>query len=397
MSVEVGGREGLSKGEFNRLVSSGRLISVGSSSRDLRPILVGEGVSTKVNANVGTSTGKCDLKLEVAKAEAAVSAGADAIMDLSVGGDLDKVRRTLLKKIPIPLGTVPVYQVYFESKFDMNLDSILNVIERQARDGVDFMTIHAGITQSFLKSMRKRIIPITSRGGGFIASWMLKHGRENPLYTGFDQILEVLKEYGVCLSLGDALRPGAIADAHDDCQIGELKILGKLTERAWSAGVQVMVEGPGHVPIHMIEQDVVLQKKICHGAPYYVLGPLVTDIGLGHDHITSAIGGAIAASAGADFLCYVTPSEHLGLPDIEDVRQGVVASKIAAHAGDIAKYGDMEKDIEMSRARRKLDWEKMFDQALDPQIAKKYSCLTSKKECSMCGEYCVLKLLEEDK
>jgi len=387
--------EGLSESRFRRLVASGRLVSVRNAGRDVKPLLIGEGVSTKVNANVGTSTDKSDLAFELAKASAAVSAGADAVMDLSIGGDLDEVRRAILESTPVPVGTVPVYQAFFEKRFDMTLSSMLSVIERQAKDGVDFMTIHAGITADLLDGMRKRIIPITSRGGGFLASWMRKHGMENPLYAGFDDVLEVLKEYEVVLSLGDALRPGAVADAHDACQLGELKNLGRLTERARKAGVQVIVEGPGHVPLNLIEKDVKLQKRLCHGAPYYVLGPLVTDVGVGHDHITGAIGGAIAAAAGADFLCYVTPSEHLGLPDVEDVRRGVIASKIAGHAADIVKLGRRSRDDEMSRARRALDWEKMFSLGLDGSVRGKYGHLSGKKKCSMCGEYCVLKLSEE--
>lgn len=386
----------MSSVKIRKGLDAGRIVSIKNAGRDIEPVLVGDGVSTKVNANVGTSPDKCDVELELAKARAAVSAGADAIMDLSVGGSLNHVRGKILDATSIPLGTVPVYQAFFEKKFDMSLESMLDVIERQAKDGVDFMTIHTGITKDLLEPMGKRIIPITSRGGGLLASWMRKHGEENPFYAGFDAILEVLKEYEVVLSLGDALRPGAISDAHDRCQLGELKNLGALTKRAREAGVQVIIEGPGHVPLNLIEKDVRLQKKVCGGAPYYVLGPLVTDIGLGYDHITGAIGGAVAAAAGADFLCYVTPSEHLGLPDVDDVHRGVIASKIAAHAGDIVKYGDKKVDDEMSRARRVLDWDKMFSLGLDASIKDKYPHLCGgSNECSMCGEYCVLKLSEE--
>ena len=372
-----------------------RLVSVKNKMRDIESLLIGEGAPTRVNANVGTSTDKSDLDLELAKAEVAFEVGADTLMDLSVGGDLDDVRRKILEETSIPLGTVPVYQAFFEKKFDMDLESMLSVIEKQAKDGVDFMTIHSGITMDLLEHMEKRIIPITSRGGGFLASWMKKHDKENPLYSGFDEVCKVLAEYEVVLSLGDALRPGAISDAHDTCQLGELRRLGELTKRARVAGVQVIIEGPGHMPLNLIEGDVRNMKEVCDGAPYYVLGPLVTDIGLGHDHITGAIGGAIAASAGADFLCYVTPSEHLALPGIEDVRNGVIASKIAAHAADIVKYGDSSVDDEMSRARRKLDWDKVFALGLDAKVGEKYGSLCRGDECTMCGEYCVLKLDEK--
>lgn len=393
MLEEVAGKEGVAVGDVERGLRSGRVVVFGNPRRGIEPVAVGEGLSTKVNANIGTSTGKCDLKLELMKGAAAVSAGADALMDLSVGGDLDAVRRAILSEFSVPLGTVPVYQAFFEKKFDMNLESILSVIERQARDGVDFMTVHAGITSDLLEPMKKRLIPITSRGGGFLASWMRKHGAENPLYSGFDDVCEVLREYGVALSLGDALRPGAVADAHDACQLGELKNLGGLVERARAAGVQVVVEGPGHVPLDKIAEDVKLQKELCHGAPYYVLGPLVTDIALGYDHITSAIGGAVAAAAGADFLCYVTPSEHLGLPTVEDVREGVIASRIAAHAGDLVKRGGRSRDDELSRARKNLDWDTIFKLCLDPSVKEKYAHLKDRSECTMCGEYCVLKII----
>ncbi|MFH1788875.1 MAG: phosphomethylpyrimidine synthase ThiC [Candidatus Altiarchaeota archaeon] len=396
MLGEVAGEEGLSESKAKRLLGAGHLVLVKNARRDIAPVLVGKGVSTKVNANVGTSPDKCDVELELTKARAAVSAGADAVMDLSIGGDVDSVRKKILSEVSVPLGTVPVYQAFFEKKFDMDLESMLEVIERQAKDGVDFMTIHAGITSNLLEPMGKRIIPITSRGGGLLASWMRKNGEENPFYEGFDAVLGVLKEYDVVLSLGDALRPGAVSDAHDECQLGELRNLGELTGRARKKGVQVIIEGPGHVPLNLIEKDVKLEKKICGGAPYYVLGPLVTDIGLGHDHITGAIGGAVAAAAGADFLCYVTPSEHLGLPGVEDVRRGVIASKIAAHAGDIVKYGNRKVDDEMSRARRRLDWDVMFSLGLDGEVKGRYPGLCGgAKECTMCGEYCVLKLSGE--
>jgi len=349
-----------------------------------------------VNANVGTSPSQDDVGFEVRKALAAVEAGADTVMDLSVGRNVDKARRRILREVDVPVGTVPLYQMFLGGKCaDVSFDDMLDVVERQARDGVDFMTLHCGITLDLVRKSRSRIIPVTSRGGSLIAAWMLANGRENPLYERFGELLEVLREYGVVLSLGDALRPGATKDASDVCQIGELRNLGRLTAVARKAGVQVIIEGPGHVPLNQIEFNVRLEKEVCGNAPFYVLGPLVTDVGVGHDHITGAIGGAVAAMYGADFLCYVTPSEHLGLPGLEDVRRGVIASRIAAHAADMVKLGATGADDEMSKARRKLDWNRMFKLALDKKVKERYPDLQNKHECTMCGEYCALKILEK--
>lgn len=326
-------------------------------------------------------------------------------MDLSTGGDLDRIRRKILN-IPVPIGTVPIYQAAVEavrdngSIVDMTEDDIFDVIEKHAKDGVDFMTLHVGLTQESLQTLlrQKRLTGIVSRGGSFLAAWMIHNKKENPLYQDFDYLLEIAREYDVTLSLGDALRPGSIYDSTDKPQIHELRILGELVERAWEKGVQCMVEGPGHIPLNEIEANVILEKKICKGAPFYVLGPLVTDIALGYDHITAAIGGAIAAYAGADFLCYVTPSEHLALPTVEDVKLGVIASKIAAHAADIARGIDIEKDYEMSKARANLNWRRQFELCVDPEKAKAFRKERQPQRgdvCTMCGEFCAMRIVRE--
>ncbi len=384
--------EGVSEAKIRKSERKGSLVLVKNIRRDIAPLAIGDCVSTKINANIGFSPLESSMSEELRKADAAVSAGADTLMDLSVGGDASKTRQMIMKRYPLPLGTVPIYQVFQDKHLTFTLEDYLREIEKQAREGVDYMTIHAGLTQKALNHTKKRLIPVTSRGGAFLASWMTKNKKENPLYTGYDEILEVLKEYDVTISLGDGLRPACIHDATDKAQIEELKVLGGLTERAWKKGVKVIVEGPGHVPLNQIERNMKLQKKICHNAPFYVLGPLVTDIGAGYDHITSAIGGAVAGMYGADFLCYVTPSEHLGLPSVEDVYEGVIASKIAAHAADIVKLGKTERDDEMSRARKRLDWDRMYELALDPNLAKKHKKPVKGSECSMCGEYCALKM-----
>jgi phosphomethylpyrimidine synthase len=396
MYSEILKTEPVSRVHLERGVRNGSIVIVGSSLREVRPIAIGAGVKTKVNANVGTSPKQDDVNLELTKAFSAVDAGADTVMDLSVGVDVDSPRRRILRKVGVPVGTVPLYQSFVGRDCgDVSFDDILDVVEVQARDGVDFMTLHCGITLDLVRRSRRRLIPITSRGGSLIAAWMLANECENPLYTGFDHLLEILKEYGVVLSLGDALRPGATKDASDECQMGELRNLGRLTKIARKKGVQVIIEGPGHVPLDQIEKNVRLEKEICDNAPFYVLGPLVSDVGLGYDHITGAIGGALAALHGADFLCYVTPSEHLGLPTVEDVRDGVIASRIAAHAADMVKLGTTKRDDDMSRARRNLDWNSMFKLALDKRIKDKYPHMENKHECTMCGEYCALKVLEK--
>ncbi|MBU4202054.1 MAG: phosphomethylpyrimidine synthase ThiC [Candidatus Altiarchaeota archaeon] len=287
------------------------------------------------------------------------------------------------------------YQAFIEKKVDMTADSILDVIEKHCKDGVDFLTLHCGITRDIVERVGERLIPITSRGGSFIAAWTIRNQQENPLYSEFDRILEIVKDYDVVISLGDALRPASIHDASDWCQFQELLNLGRLTKRAREADVPIIIEGPGHVPLDQIEMNMKLGKKLCDNAPFYVLGPLVTDIALGYDHISGAIGGALAAIHGADFLCYVTPSEHLGLPTVEDVREGVIASKIAAHAADIVRLGDTTRDDELSRARRELDWDRIFELCIDGRVKEKHKDLCGKKVCTMCGKYCALKILEE--
>ncbi len=396
--------EGVSIDDIRRGIARGKIvIPMNTLRRDLPAIGIGEGLRVKVNANVGASPDYHEVEEEVEKAKAAIACGADTIMDLSIGGDVKGIRRKLLD-LNIPLGTVPIYEAGIEAAKkrggveEMREGDVFRVIEGQAREGVDFMTIHAGITLEGVEKSRGRLTGIVSRGGSFLASWMLHTGMENPLYSNFDQVLDIAAEYDVTISLGDALRPGSIKDATDDAQIHELSILGKLVEKARARNVQCIVEGPGHVPMNEIEANVALEKKICKGAPFYVLGPLVTDIAPGYDHITAAIGGALAAYHGADFLCYVTPSEHLALPTLEDVRQGVMASRIAAHAADIARDRDIERDHAMAKARAELDWARQFDLCIDPKKAMEFrrKRLPHKPEvCTMCGEFCAMKLVRE--
>jgi len=392
--------------KLRKKVAKGRIVITKNIARKNSHVIgVGEGLRTKVNANVGTSTDFCDIKYETKKAKIAVRYGADTVMDLSTSGNLDKIRSLIMNSISVPVGTVPIYQAAVEALqkygalINMTEDDVLKVIEEHAKDGVDFMTVHAGITRSTVESLKKtrRVTGIVSRGGVFLASWILHHKAENPLYKNFDYILEVAKEYDFCISLGDALRPGCIADASDWFQLQELLTIGKLVEKCREADVQVMVEGPGHVPLNQVEANVILAKTVCKGAPFYVLGPLTTDIGAGYDHIVGAIGGALAGIAGADFLCYVTPSEHLGLPTLEDVRQGVVATKIAAHSADIVTLGNKvaRRDLEIAEARSKLDWKSQYKLFVDPEKARETRMSAKKKTdaCSMCGEYCVYKIL----
>jgi phosphomethylpyrimidine synthase len=368
---------------------------------------IGKGFSTKVNANIGTSPSRHKNEEELDKLNAALEAGADAVMDLSTGGDLWATLDLILKNSPVAVGTVPVYRVVsrlFAQKrpvTDMTVEDLLEEILLQAKAGVDFVTVHCGVTRQAMKVLDGcgRLMGMVSRGGSLMAEWMKKTGQENPLYEHFDRLLEIAAEHDVTLSLGDGLRPGAIADAHDRAQLFELNLLGELAARAYKAGVQVMIEGPGHVPLSQIAADVTMQKKLCNGAPYYVLGPLPTDIAPGYDHIVGAIGGAVAAAAGVDFLCYVTPAEHLHLPSIEDVRQGVIASRIAAHIGDIEKgvFGARQWDEKMSRARRKFDWNTMFELAIDPPTARarRAGSEDAKRDvCTMCGDMCAIKTFE---
>jgi phosphomethylpyrimidine synthase len=373
------------------------------------PLAVGAGLRTKVNANIGSSSDDTDMQKELEKARVAVKYGADAIMDLSTGGPVDEIRRAVVAETSACIGSVPLYQAALDAVrvkkkaiVDMTVDDIFAGIIKHAEDGVDFITVHCGVTLGTVERMKNegRIMDVVSRGGAFTIEWMKYNKQENPLFEHFDKLLEITKEYDMTLSLGDGFRPGCLADATDRAQIHELILLGELTQRAQDAGVQVMIEGPGHVPLNQIQTNIQLQKRLCHGAPFYVLGPLVTDIAPGYDHITCAIGGAIAAAAGADFLCYVTPSEHLRLPDVQDVRDGVIASRIAAHAGDIAKgvKGAMDKDIAMARCRKKLDWEGQFALALDPDKARQFradSPVSDHGACTMCGEFCAYKVMDD--
>ena len=390
-------------------LAKGRVVIPFNERHDrLIPCGIGEGLYIKVNANIGTSSDRAILEEELAKLKVSIETGADTVMDLSTGGDIDACRKAIIRESTIPVGTVPIYQAVVETVEEkggliyLTADKIFEVIERQAKDGVDFITVHCGLTRSGLEMLREqgRTTGIVSRGGAFLTTWMLHNDKENPLYENYDRLLSIAKKYDLTLSLGDGLRPGCLADATDRAQIHELMTLGHLTQLAWEQDVQVMIEGPGHVPLDQIEANVILQKKLCHHAPFYVLGPLVTDIGAGHDHVVCAIGGALAGAAGADFLCYVTPAEHLCLPGVEDVREGVIVTKIAAHAADIARGHKMaiEKDREMSLARRNLDWETQMKLAIDPEKARRYreqNPPAEKDVCTMCGKYCAIKQVRE--
>ncbi|MEM3011084.1 MAG: phosphomethylpyrimidine synthase ThiC [Candidatus Bathyarchaeia archaeon] len=390
-------------------VAAGTVIIARNIRREnAHPIGIGEGLRTKINTNIGTSPDLCDVKLEIEKAKIAVKYGTDTIMDLSTCGNLDEIRRAVLKAVDVPVGTVPIYQTAIEAAknrgaiVNMTEDDIFNTIEAHAKDGVDFITVHCGITKQIVEHIVKhpRVMGIVSRGGSFLAVWMLHNKKENPLYANYDYLLEIAKKYDMTLSLGDALRPGSIFDGTDWPQIQELLTIGTLVERARNENVQVMVEGPGHLPLNQIEANVQLEKSICKGAPFYVLGPVVTEIAPGYDHIVGAIGGAIAGLAGADFLCYLTPAEHLGLPSLEDVKEGVIATKIAAHAVDVAKLGAKasKRDFAIAKARANLDWRIQFENALDPEKARKMRGrvkLKSPEACSMCSQYCAIKLLKE--
>ena len=373
---------------------------------NLAPCGIGKGLSTKVNANIGTSSDFGDINTELEKLQIAVDAGADAVMDLSTGGDIPGIRKAILKATSCVIGTVPIYQAGLKAMNDygaivkMTADDLFQAIEEQALDGVDFVTVHCGITRTSIARLKQqgRVTDVVSRGGCFLIAWMLYNDRENPLFEQYDRLLEICKKYDVTLSLGDGMRPGSLADATDRAQIEELLVIGELVQRAQQAGVQAMVEGPGHMPLNQIEANIRLEKSVCKGAPFYVLGPLVTDIGAGHDHITAAIGGAIAASAGADFLCYVTPAEHLSLPDAADVREGIYASRIAAHAADIVKgvKGAAERDRQMAVARKKLDWEGQARLALDSERSRQVHSkqhATAGSACSMCGKFCAMELV----
>jgi len=372
-----------------------------------RPAGIGRGLRTKVNVNLGTSRDFPLLADELRKVKISLKHGADALMDLSTGGDLGKIRRAILARTPVPLGTVPIYQAAVKAIdrratiVEMAEEDLFEAVESQAREGVDFMTVHSGLTLKAIDRLKKqgRVADVVSRGGAFHLAWMLRNGRENPFYARFDRLLAIARRFDITLSLGDGLRPGSVLDATDRPQVEELLTLGELVKQAREAGVQVMVEGPGHVPLDQVEMNVRLEKRVCHDAPFYVLGPLVTDIAPGYDHIVAAIGGAVAAAAGADFLCYVTPAEHLGLPTDDDVREGLIASRIAAHAADIVKGvpGALERDLELARARKRLDWEAQRRLAIDPAkfAAVRKRRKTKSKACSMCGDFCAMRIVGE--
>ena len=406
---DVAKQENIEVDKLARLIADGKVVIPKNVNSHAKACGIGEELSTKINANIGSSSKIDDLELEINKAKLAVEYGADAIMDLSTGSDLKLFRQKIMDAIDVIIGTVPIYEagVVTLSKgkeiVDMDPDDIFKAIENQAREGVDFMTLHCGITKDLVSKLekQKRMMGIVSRGGTFMASWIKHNKMENPLYENYDYLLELSYEYDITLSLGDGLRPGCLADASDIPQIQELVNLGGLVKRAQDADVQVMVEGPGHMPMNQIKANMEIQKTICHGAPFYVLGPLVTDLAPGYDHITSAIGGAIAASSGANFLCYVTPAEHLSLPSLEDVKEGVIASKIAAEAADVARGLPQSwmRERQMAKARKEFDWEKQFDLAFDKSKPRTYrdKCeLDDDEMCAMCGEYCAVKIAKGD-
>ncbi len=394
--------------ELLKKIISGVVVVPKNNSHQISPIGIGEGLRTKVNANLGTAEEYPSLNAELDKLQASIKAGTDTVMDLSTGGDLDEIRKAILKNSAVPVGTVPIYQTAIEAKekygkiVDMKADEIFEVIEKQAQDGVDFVTVHCGVTLKTLAALESagRITSVVSRGGAFLLGWMIRNKKENPLYDQFDRLLDIAKKYNLTLSLGDGMRPGCLADASDSAQFQELIILGELVTVARKSEVQVMVEGPGHLPFDQIEANVKMEKSICNGAPFYVLGPLVTDIAPGYDHISCAIGATYAGVCGADFICYVTPREHLGLPTSQDVKNGVIAARIAAHAADIVKKipGAGEWDLEMAKARRNLNWEKQINLAIDSEEAfKAYKERkgTEPDVCTMCGEFCALKLVSQ--
>ena len=404
----VAQRENIEEKIILQYIAEGKIvIPANINHTNLVPCGIGKGLNIKVNANLGTSSDYGTLDSELEKMNTAIHFGADAIMDLSTGGDISAIRRAIIAASTVPVGTVPIYQAgieaiaQHEAIVSMSVNDIFSVIEEQAKDGVDFMTLHCGVTQTAIDRLKRqhRLTDVVSRGGAFLIGWMLHNNKENPLYEYYDRLLDLAYKYDITLSLGDGMRPGSIADATDRAQIEELIILGELVDQAREANIQVMVEGPGHLPLNHIIANIQLEKSICHEAPFYVLGPLVTDIAAGYDYITGAIGGAIAGFAGADFLCYVTPAEHLALPDADDVKIGVIASRIAAHAADIAsnKNGAADWDKKMSTARKNLDWETQIKLSLDPErnqrLHNKYS--TSGPACSMCGNYCAMELVEK--
>ncbi len=389
-------------------IAEGVSVIARNINHDIAPVAIGRGLKTKINANIGTSKDMMSIDDELQKLDVLIQYGSDAVMDLSTGGPIKDIRKLLLRKSSIPVGTVPIYEAVVnavETKGSiarMSVDNLFTAIEEHAEQGVDFVTVHCGLTRKTIEALRNegRILDIVSRGGAFLLEWMIYNDRENPLYENYDRLLEIAKKYDLTLSLGDAARPGCLADATDATQLDELLTLGQLRDRAVQAGVQVIIEGPGHVPLNQVELNVKIQKEICKGAPFYVLGPIVTDIAMGYDHIAAAIGGAVAGAAGADFLCYVTPAEHTRLPNLEDVKEGVIASKIAAHAADIAKgvKGAMSLDIEMAKRRKALDWNGQIGLSLNPEKIRQWRAEVPPHEtevCSMCGEFCAIKTVEK--
>ena len=403
--ARVAARERLEPELIRAEVARGRMVIPANVMHpELDPLGIGIAATCKINANIGNSAVTSDAKHELEKLALCLKHGADTVMDLSTGGNIPGIRESIIRASPIPVGTVPIYEclVHVDEVEDLTPRILLDIIEKQAQQGVDYMTIHAGLLRDFIPLAAKRTTGIVSRGGALMAQWMLSNKAENPLYTAFDDICEIFKKYDVTFSLGDGLRPGCLADASDAAQFAELKVLGELTRRAWAHDVQVMVEGPGHVPLDQIPMNMEKERELCDEAPFYVLGPLVTDIAPGYDHITSAIGAAVAAQHGAAMLCYVTTKEHLGLPDLEDVRAGIIAYKIAAHAADVARHrpGARDRDDALSRARYAFDWKKQFELSLDPELAQSMHDETLSAEhfktaefCSMCGpKFCSMRI-----
>lgn len=397
--------EPISSKELAELVKKGYVVIPRNLKHGPSPKPIGKDLKVKINVNIGTSENHSIVKEELEKVKVAEKYGADTIMDLSTGGDIDEIRNKILGTTDLPIGSVPIYQCGLSKAresavVELTSDDIFNSIRKHARDGVDFVTVHCGVTKKAVESLKEseRLTDVVSRGGSFLTAWILHNDEENPLYSEFDYLLEIAKEYDLTLSLGDGFRPGSIADATDRPQVQELITLGELVKKCREEKVQAMVEGPGHVPLDQVSTNVKIQKQLCHGAPFYVLGPLVTDFAPGYDHISGAIGGAMAALKGADFLCYVTPAEHLGLPDVEDVREGTIASKIAAHAADIAKGIDTDIDRNISKARKELDWEAMFHKVVDPEKAKRFrkeKNTSGDETCSMCGDVCAIKMVDK--
>ncbi|OHE54971.1 MAG: phosphomethylpyrimidine synthase [Thermodesulfovibrio sp. RBG_19FT_COMBO_41_18] len=404
---EVALSEGISPERLAADIAEGLTVIPRNINRNIKSIGIGKGLRTKVNANIGTSKDKVSFDDEMEKLDILVKYGADAVMDLSTGGPIKDLRRLLLSKSPISVGTVPIYETAVIAAENygriskMTTDDLFRIIENHAEEGVDFVTVHCGLTRKAIERLKDegRVLDIVSRGGSFLLEWMVYNDKENPLYEHYDRLLEIAKRYDVTLSLGDGLRPGCLEDATDRSQIEELLTIGELRDRALESGVQAIIEGPGHVPLNQVEMNIKIQKEICKGAPFYVLGPLVTDIAMGYDHIAAAIGGAIAGAAGADFLCYVTPAEHIRLPNIEDVKEGLIASKIAAHAADIAKGipGAIELDRKMARCRKNLDWNGQIELSFDPEKVRQWRSdvpPTEQEVCSMCGEFCAIRTVE---